>query len=69
VSPSLTFDKINKGKFKIMHTQASVDYCITAFKIKNQDKINDEIMDVVVKLFDNTMKDQTGKTILSKFTK
>lgn len=38
--PSLTFDKINRGKFKIIHTQAPVDYNIANFKSKNQDKIN-----------------------------
>jgi myosin heavy subunit len=67
--PSLIFDKINKAKFTILHTQAPVDYCITAFKSKNQDKINEEIMDVAGGLFINTMKDQAGKTILSKFSK
>ncbi len=67
--PSLVFDKINKTKFKIFHTQAPVDYCITAFKSKNQDKNNEEIMEVISNLFDKTMKDQTGKTILNKFSK
>lgn len=67
--PSLVFDKINKTKFTIIHSQAPVDYCITAFKIKNQDKMNEEIMEIVGGLFTNTMKNQAGKTILSKFSK
>lgn len=40
IHPSLVFDKIDKYKFKIIHSQAAVDYNINNFKIKNQDKIN-----------------------------
>jgi myosin heavy subunit len=67
--PALTFHKINKVRFTIQHTQAPVEYSISAFKTKNQDRINEEIMEVVGRLFENTMREQAGKTILSKFSK
>jgi myosin heavy subunit len=40
-TPYLSFDKLNKNKFCLIHTQCPVNYTITSFKTKNQDKIND----------------------------
>lgn len=64
----LKLDQIDKTKFRILHSQCPVLYSITGFKLKNQDKINEEILVVVKRLFDNH-KTQGGKTILSKFSK
>lgn len=38
-TPCLQFDKINKNKFTIVHSQCSVKYDIEGFKQKNQDKV------------------------------
>ncbi len=38
---SLIFNKIDRLKFRIIHTQSSVDYSIAGFKKKNQDKVNE----------------------------
>lgn len=38
---NLSFDKLNKNKFCIIHTQCPVVYSIVSFKSKNQDKVND----------------------------
>jgi myosin heavy subunit len=65
----LTFDKINKNFFTLAHTQCSVIYNIDGFKAKNQDKVNEEISDIVNKLFENNNREQVGKTILTKFSK
>ena len=52
-SPHLTFDKINKSKFTIAHSQCSVNYIIDSFKQKNQDKVLPEIAGIVTKFFSN----------------
>jgi hypothetical protein len=40
-SPFLHFSKLNRNVFKIEHTQAPVEYSISGFKMKNQDRVND----------------------------
>ncbi len=37
--------------------------------MKNQDKVNDEIAEIINNFFNNPNKDQTGKTLLNKFSK
>lgn len=65
----LQFDKLNKNKFIIAHSQCNVKYDVDGFKEKNQDKVIPEIAEIVNNLFENDNKDQVGKTLLSKFSK
>lgn len=66
-SPILAFDKLDKNKFTILHSQCNVSYSIEGFKEKNQDKILDDIADIVNNLFEHESKKQRGKTLLEKF--
>lgn len=67
-SPHLSFDQLKPQLFNLAHTPCSVSYSIGGFKTKNQDKFNDDILELVGRLW-GERKDQVGKTILSKFTK
>jgi len=66
-SPYLKFDILNKSKFVIVHSQCNVKYEIEGFKEKNQDKVLPEILDIVNNLFEHDSREQSGKTILTKF--
>lgn len=39
----IKFDKINKNKFTVIHSQCEVCYNVDGFRLKNQDKVNIEI--------------------------
>ena len=65
----LKMSKKDKLAFSIEHSQCEVVYRISGFKMKNQDKTNDDINGLIGRLFNNETKEQTGKTILSQFTK
>ena len=40
-SPDIAYDKLKTQFFCLSHTPCKVDYSITGFKAKNQDKVND----------------------------
>ena len=56
-SHNLIFEKIEKNKFTIVHSQCSVKYNIDGFKEKNQDKVIDDILKIVTSLFENENKE------------
>jgi myosin heavy subunit len=65
---TLSFDKLKPDLFTLMHSPCSVSYSIAGFKTKNQDKFNDDILELVGALW-GERKDKGGKTILTKFSK
>lgn len=58
---------LKSNKFTIHHSQCDVSYMIDGFKMKNQDKVNQEITDIYNKQFENTNRDQIQNTLLKKF--
>lgn len=67
-SQHLAFDKLKPQLFTLSHTPCPVTYSILNFKSKNQDKVNQDILDLIGNLWGDS-KEAVGKTILSKFNK
>ena len=67
-SPQISFDRLNPHIFALCHSPCDVSYSIDGFKVKNQDKIHQDISDLLEKLW-NSKESSSGKTILSKFNK
>jgi myosin heavy subunit len=69
VHKNLLFSMTEKNRFTIVHTQSNVTYTIDGFKSKNEDKVTDEINNVLESIFplNQTGARDKSKTIISKF--
>ena len=67
-NPILKFDPHKKMSFMINHSQCAVNYTTEGFKQKNQDKILNDIANLVNNLFQHENKKQEGNTLLKRFS-
>jgi myosin heavy subunit len=69
----MEFSHKNQALFTIKHSQCAVEYSVEGFKMKNLDKVNEEVGDLIgkIKMFKGKDKEkvekQAGRTLLKKF--